>query len=129
MAGIFDIFKRKNANPNRKGAFYLDADEAKTFGDIDYMRKPKTVKRTFAKTVSGGGGELIQEVSAMKAKKRTGNETYNQTTTSNSSSTSFNSTSTTTNNSSVSSTPTRSSGKTNTSMDMFRNMAKNIKKR
>ncbi len=32
--------------------FFLEPDDAKTFGDIDYMRKAKRVKRTFPKTLS-----------------------------------------------------------------------------
>ena len=35
-------------------SFFLDADDAKTMGDIEYMRTPKKVKRTFAKTKGWG---------------------------------------------------------------------------
>jgi hypothetical protein len=50
--------------------FFLEPDDAKTFGDIDYMRKAKRVKRTFAKTVSQPNEpELDIQVSAMNFKK------------------------------------------------------------
>jgi hypothetical protein len=39
-----------------EGSVFLDPDDAKTMGDIDYMRSPKKIKRTFAK--SKGWGEV-----------------------------------------------------------------------
>ncbi|MEO0948436.1 MAG: hypothetical protein AAFY11_09900 [Cyanobacteria bacterium J06641_5] len=52
-------------DPNeKKEAYFLEPDDAKTYGDIDYMRKPQIIKRTFAKTVSGGGGEITQAITA-----------------------------------------------------------------
>lgn len=115
MAGLFGLFAKKNNQP--QDSYFLNPDESKTFGDIDYMRKPKTVKRTFAKTVSGGGGELVKEVSATKMIKKDVNETG-------------------VNNSKVSAdtgessfTPnTQQLRNTDTSMDSFRKMAKQIKK-
>jgi hypothetical protein len=48
------------------GTFYLSADDAKTYGDIDYMRSTKTVRRTFAKKRGETGEkESIKQVSAM----------------------------------------------------------------
>jgi hypothetical protein len=48
------------------GAFYLNPDDAKTYGDIDYMRTVKTVRRTFAKKRGEmGEKESIKQVSAM----------------------------------------------------------------
>lgn len=35
-------------------SYFLEPDDAKTMGDIDYMRTPKKVKRTFAKTKGWG---------------------------------------------------------------------------
>jgi hypothetical protein len=48
------------------GAFFLDEDDAKTFGDIDYMRSSKVVKRTFARK-KGQTEELesVRQISAM----------------------------------------------------------------
>ena len=48
-----------NATPKNTGAYYLNPDDAKTFGDIDYMRTSKTVKRTFPK-----GGPRVRSVSS-----------------------------------------------------------------
>jgi hypothetical protein len=50
------------------GAYFLDFDQAQTLGDINYMRTAKTVKRTFAKTVSQPEEKvLVQSVSANQA--------------------------------------------------------------
>ncbi|MDR9404573.1 MAG: hypothetical protein RI580_14155 [Halothece sp. Uz-M2-17] len=75
---IKNIFGGKSDDNNQNGeqpkrqkqkAFYLDPDEAKTFGDIDYMRKPNTVRRSFPKSVSNPeGGEQVEEVSALEKK-------------------------------------------------------------
>lgn len=46
-------------------AFYLDADEAQSLGNLDYMRTAKAVRRTFPKTVNNAEIELVQKVSAM----------------------------------------------------------------
>ena len=53
------------AGSDKRGAFYLDADEAKTFGDIDYMRSAKTVRRTFAK--KKGATEEMESVRKLSA--------------------------------------------------------------
>ncbi|MGF1514776.1 MAG: hypothetical protein ACFB5Z_13930 [Elainellaceae cyanobacterium] len=47
------------AKPKNTGAYYLKPDDAKTYGDIDYMRTAKTVKRTFPK-----GDARIRSVSS-----------------------------------------------------------------
>lgn len=114
MAGLFGLFGKKNNQP--QDSYFLNPDESKTFGDIDYMRKSKTVKRTFAKSVSGGGGELVKEVSAMKMTNKNPNQVgFNNSTANDSGESSF--------------TPdTQKLRKTDTSMDTFRNMAKQIKK-
>lgn len=45
--------------------FFLSPDDAMTMGDIEYMRKPKRVRRTFPKTASNKGGFAVEtEVSA-----------------------------------------------------------------
>lgn len=123
MAGLFGLFggKKKEAQPSQpKDAFFLDPDSAKTLGDIDYMRKTKIVKRTFPKTASNQkGGELIKEVSSIKMAKKNPNQFSNS---ASDSSVSM---------SDISSSPTFSSSqnrKTDTNMDMFRNMAKKIRK-
>jgi len=53
----------------RQKSFFLDPDEAKTYGDIDYMRQSRTVKRSFPKSVGNPeGGEQVEEVSSLKKK-------------------------------------------------------------
>jgi hypothetical protein len=48
------------------GAFFLDSDSAKSLGDLDYMRASKTVKRTFPKTASDPEEKAVTvEISAM----------------------------------------------------------------
>lgn len=53
--------------PKNERAFYLSDDDAQTFGDIDYMRTSKTVKRTFAKK-KGMSEEMesVRQISAMQ---------------------------------------------------------------
>lgn len=40
--------------PTKPGAYFLDADSARTWGDIDYMRSSRSIRRTFP----GQGGEI-----------------------------------------------------------------------
>ncbi len=42
--------------------FFLDADNAKTYGDIDYMRTSKSVRKTYPR----GDREVIESISAME---------------------------------------------------------------
>lgn len=70
---IKKIFGSKSNNneekPKRQKAFYLDPDEAKTYGDIDYMRESRKTRKTFPKTLGNPeGSELVEEVSAMDKK-------------------------------------------------------------
>ncbi len=82
MAGLFGFFGKKKddtkaeqaklteTNGSKPQAYFLDADQAKTFGNIDYMRTAKTVKRTFPKTMGNGGTfERVQTVSTLEAAK------------------------------------------------------------
>jgi len=71
---IRGIFSRKKSDdstpapqkPKRESkAYFLDPDDAKTFGDIDYMRTAKTVKKTFPK--GKVSGEYTKAFSAMEA--------------------------------------------------------------
>ncbi len=63
MAGFLGLFGGKKED---KEAFFLDTDESKSMGDIDYMRTPNTVRRTFAKKAGETEHkEFIQEVTAM----------------------------------------------------------------
>lgn len=52
------------------GAYFLSDDDAKSYGNIEYMRSSKTVRRTFAKkrgeTVEK---ESVRQISALEAKR------------------------------------------------------------
>ena len=61
---LFGLFGKKDKNEDSEkpeSSFFLDQDSAKTFGDIDYMRTPKGVKKTFP-TVNGVKGAEMNEV-------------------------------------------------------------------
>ncbi len=127
---IRGLFSRNNKQPRapkppkQTGAFFLSEDDAKTFGDIDYMRSSKVVKRTFARK-KGQTEELesVRQISAMDKREVDERRRASQ-----------NSAAATT--SSFTPAPKqedssfqRRTAKTDTSMDMFRDMAKDIKKR
>ncbi len=114
MAGFFGrLFNRNNDN-KKEDSYFLDPDSAKTVGDINYMRKSATVRRTFPKTKDGGGAEITIEVSAMEKREiaegmaketpQTPTPTFEP------------------------KAPERRSAKDSSSMDMFRKMAKDIRK-
>ena len=64
IRGLFG--KKEKAPKESKEAFFLDDDSAKSLGNLEYMRKPSTVRRTFPKTVSSPEKkEYTQETSAM----------------------------------------------------------------
>jgi hypothetical protein len=95
-------------------AFFLDSDEAKTMGDIDYMRKARKVKKSFPSSKAWGKGfEVEEEVSAMEKssfqnqpKAATETNTF----------------------SSEIKAEVSQRRKVDTGMDMFRNMAKDLRK-
>lgn len=128
MAGLFGFFGKKNNDQNgQKGqndqngdasAFFLDPDQARTFGDIDYMRSTKSVRRSFPKTVGNGGKfEQTRTTSSLEGKSSLGS-TLGQTETNGSASAAQNS----------SQGSDRRRGN-DSSMDLFRNMARDMKKR
>jgi len=100
-----------------KDSFFLDTDDAKTLGNLDYMRTVKSVRRTFPKTVNNDEIELNKAVSAMEertapATGQTGSTSEPQT--------------------SVSQPPVQPAAerrRADSGMDIFRNMAKDIKKK
>lgn len=131
MAGLFNIFgSNKNADesqtPQPSGdAFYLDFDQAQTMGNLDYMRSTKSVKRTYAKSVSQPDEIVeVKQVSASGMKRIVEKEGMTSVTSMNG------------NQSSTEvvqafqpkSAEVEARRKTDTSMDMFRNMAKGIRK-
>jgi hypothetical protein len=120
---IKGLFRRNQDVSDKKGAYYLEPDDAKTFGDIDYMRSSKTVKRTFAK-----GDPRVRQISALKDEEM--KESPNGTSSSTSSS---NSTFTPSSFGTPSFKPKQDDQAPrrapDSNMDMFRNMAKEIRKR
>jgi hypothetical protein len=57
---------KKAAAQKESDAFFLDMTDARTLGDTEYMKASKTVRRTFPKTAGQPEEmELIQQVSAM----------------------------------------------------------------
>ncbi|MEM7796014.1 MAG: hypothetical protein AAF579_16370 [Cyanobacteria bacterium P01_C01_bin.118] len=64
--GLFDFLGgNKNKAPQSKEAYFLSEDEAKTFGNIDYMRKEVVIRRTFAK--KKGQAEEMESVKSISA--------------------------------------------------------------
>jgi len=102
--------KRK---PQQQGsAFFLEPDAAKTLGDVDFMRKPFEIKHTFPKVRDQPGFSIEKQVRAM--------DEADSTSASNSSSAS----SLPPDSSAPSFTPRRRDD----SMDLFRKMAKDLKR-
>ena len=58
LFGLFGKKDKKDKSENTESSFFLDQDSAKTLGDIDYMRTPKAVRRTFP-TINGVKGADI----------------------------------------------------------------------
>ena len=136
--GLFEAIFGKGAPKDDtapKQAYYLSDDDAKSFGNIEYMRSNKTVRRTFAKKKGETEHmESVRQISAMKSVDVGGSPVQGQAdygvSQSNNSSPSFSSASTPSSNSSsassASSTPRRKPASSD--MDMFRDMAKKMRK-
>lgn len=129
MAGLFGLFggKDKNGNNNQpqraqrsREAFFLNPDDAKTLGNIEFMRKRNKIRRTFPKTQKNQSTEFIQEVSSMD-KVKGSNEIQTNVTNSQ-----FSSNGQAQTDNKNESQPKRRSN--DSSMDLFRNMAKEMKK-
>ncbi len=126
--------------------FFLSPDDAQTLGDINYMRKAKRTRRTFPKTLKNKDGFAIEnEVSSVEDRSNffKGNGNGNNDSGSN---TVFNPTPSSQSQPSITggsavNNESQKSAKSETfqapqqrrqqdnSMDMFRNMAKSIRKR
>ena len=113
---IRGLFSGNKANNNSE-AFFLDEDTAKGLGDVEFMRTPKTVKKSYPKAagsinvITGKEEVTVSSINKMdrgEAPKPKSIETSTQPTAT----------------SSYSVPPRRSSG----DLDMFRQMAKNMKK-
>jgi hypothetical protein len=93
-------------------SFFLDADSAKTFGDIDYMRTSKAVRKTFPKVLGAKeGAEMLESTSSMDKVEGVAGSMPKAST------------------SEIKPSQEGSARRSqDTSMDMFRNMAKGIKR-
>lgn len=113
--------KKVDRQPKESKEFFLDMNEARTYGNLEYMQTAKKVKRTFPKTASQPEElELVQEVSAMNQRiVAEGAEAAAMSTTETPAAQSS---------AVVSSNEAAERRKTDTSMDMFRSMAKQIRK-
>ncbi|MCT0199369.1 hypothetical protein KQ313_06725 [Synechococcus sp. CS-1325] len=64
--------KKPKAEPAAKkdtASFFLDADASGTLGNVDYMRRPYTIRHTFPGNAdSPGQKEIIQQVDSMEAR-------------------------------------------------------------
>lgn len=82
MAGFFGLFGGKTKyvdeptpeveDKEKQEAFFLEPDDAKTLGNVEFMRKPNLIEHTFPKTRSSKGGKVVQEISSLEKKKVTG---------------------------------------------------------
>lgn len=127
MAGFFGLFGKNDkyiddtssdSNSNKQQDFFLDNDEAISLGNVEYMRQTKKIRRTFPKVRGSKGAELIQEVSATDKVNIKGDRAVSSTETTPTASSTFADTNTET-------TQRRTA---DSSMDMFLNMAREIKK-
>lgn len=103
--------------------FFLSPDDAQTLGNINYMKKSVRVRHTFPKNLKNPNGfEVIKEVSSSKY--QSVNETNN-----NRSEDSLSQSTNKTNSISDFKVTQNSSKSSGTNMDMFRNMARSIRKK
>jgi hypothetical protein len=126
MAGLFGLFGGNN-DDQPKGAYFLEEDTARSEGDRDYIRESKKIRRTFPKSASGGEEfEIVKEVSSQEKSiqdSRTGMKTFSAPTTANNPAITAQSSS-----ASETSEAAQARRKADNSMDMFRNMAKDIRR-
>jgi len=110
--------ERPAAVPSPKDAFFLDTDSASGMGDVEYMRTVKKVKRTYARTVdSPDHVEQVKEISALNGKISVGNNGSTAPTSASEPQPSV-----------PQNNETQQRRRSDSSMDMFRNMAKDIRK-
>ncbi|MCW6034999.1 hypothetical protein K4A83_01750 [Spirulina subsalsa FACHB-351] len=124
MAGLFGLFGGKKnqdseaGSAEQSGAFFLDADSAKTLGNTEFMRRRNTIKRTFPGVRGQKGFAVVKEVSSSEEVDLSSGTPKVVTSADNSTPAASEP------NSSV--TPTRRAS--DNKMDMFRQMAKDMKR-
>ncbi|MEM9215393.1 MAG: hypothetical protein AAGD25_13730 [Cyanobacteria bacterium P01_F01_bin.150] len=145
---IRGLFSKNNADgaqaPKSKEAFFLEPDAAKTFGDIDYMREMKTVEHKFPNGKRKTQVRKISSVDYLKMDDQVASRGTNFTTTPSKPASSFSTSQTSFGQAKSSFSAPKASASndskpkaqetekrrpaSDTSMDMFRSMAKNIRK-
>lgn len=123
---LFGLFGGKKNEP-QTGDFFLDFEEAQTLGDTEYMKQSKTIKRTFPKVKGNPGKTIISQVSSEKMRGVDPNQEASRSSSSFGSATAA-STSAETPAPEMQPAPKMNNVKVDSSMDMFRNMAKKISK-
>jgi hypothetical protein len=123
---------------NKAGVYYLSPDDARTYGNVEYMRSVKSIRRTFSKKKVGEDNEMIRTISALEMQKAMQNGQavpLQPMSKPMSNGTANGATNGSANNGSAPA-PKAAETPTNTerrraddSMDMFRNMARDLKKR
>jgi hypothetical protein len=118
-----------------KNDYFLEPDDAQTLGNIEFMRKKIKVKRSFPKTLRNQNGfEIETEISSLNDRTPASNgyqsipDYLKPESNSNNGINSAQSQTNANNNGNGFQTPDERR-KTDTNMDMFRNMARSIKKR
>jgi hypothetical protein len=128
--------KKDNNTPAPKverssDAFFLDTDQAKTLGDVNYMRATKTIRRTYPKTVNNEDMEVIKKISSSTARQIEGRDPrfgeQSSATASSNGAGNF-SANGASNSFATKADQTEERRKVDTNLDMFRNMAKEIRK-
>lgn len=113
-----------------KNDFFLEPDDAQTMGDINYMRMAKKVRRTFPKTLKNPDGFAVEKSVSSEEERDFSGVNQGFQASNYQSQTSFNSTPTSASSTESKPAPAPTPNRTQDSgMDMFRNMAKNIRKR
>jgi len=59
----------RKESAKKEDSFFLEPDEAVSLGNVNYMRRSNTIRRTFPGTAdSPGGKEMVMEVASMEAR-------------------------------------------------------------
>lgn len=126
-----DAPRQPEAQPQQKNgqAYYLNTDEAQSYGNLEYMRTVKKVRRTFPKTVNNAEIELEKEISSMNGNNRNlGTQVPKVSLGSVVSPTPIASNNSATNGAAPTNAEVTQRRKADSSLDTFRNMAKDIRK-
>lgn len=112
-------------------AYYLNADEAQTYGNAEYMRTAKKIRRTFPKTVNNSEIEFETEVASVNPSDRNLGTQIPKLSIGSAAapiSSTNSKQATTSTGSTTSSTGANERRKADSSLDIFRNIAKDIRK-